>query len=86
MLKITSHPHPDRTVLQLEGAITGPWIDELRLHLQPKNQPIDLDLAGITYMDQHATRLIEESLEKGTKIVACSHFAALMLQQNPTEF
>ena len=80
MLKITSHQHSDRTILQLEGAITGPWMDELRRHLQGMSQPIDLDLTGITYMDQQAARLIEEFVEQGTKITACSHFAALMLQ------
>ena len=83
MLKITSHQHTQRTVLQLEGTITGPWIDELRHHLQDANQPIELDLAGISYMDQQAARLIEEFVNQGTKITACSHFAALMLQQNP---
>ena len=83
MLKITTHPAAEGTLVQLEGAITGPWIEELHLQLQGLSQPIELDLAGITYMDQQAACLIEEFVDQGTKITACSHFAALMLQREP---
>jgi anti-anti-sigma regulatory factor len=82
MLKITAHHQPTHTALQLEGAITGPWIDELRRHLITSTPPIIFDLAGITYMDQAAAQLIEDSLHQGATIRVCSHFAALMLRQD----
>ncbi|HVT79969.1 MAG TPA: hypothetical protein VHM90_04875 [Phycisphaerae bacterium] len=81
MLKITTHAHPACTRLQLEGSLAGPWRDELHRQFQSAARPIQLDLAGITFMDQEGSQLIQTLVSQGATITAISHFAALMLRQ-----
>jgi anti-anti-sigma regulatory factor len=83
MLKITVQPGTKQATFLLEGALVGPWIDELRRQLAESPMPVYLDLSGISFMDQHAVALLEEAVGHGTRIIACSNFAALMLQRDP---
>jgi ABC-type transporter Mla MlaB component len=80
MLRI-SFLNRNRTV-KLEGVLREPWLDEVRSAVvqscRPSN-PIQLDLADVTFVDSAGVALLRELAGQGTQLVACSAFVAASL-------
>lgn len=84
MLKITRDQHARSdggTLLRLEGQITGPWVDELRLACRGSHvrAPIELDLRNVTFIDTAGLAFFDEVWTEIT-VVNCSLFAAEQLK------
>jgi len=88
MLKI-SEPLPNHAVtLKLEGRLIGPWVDELKIacarHFAAK-QPINLDVADVTFADPTGLALLLCLRAQGVTLVNCSPFLEEELRTVPTE-
>jgi anti-anti-sigma regulatory factor len=84
MLKITEiEGQGSRHILKLEGKLVGPWVAEVKEVCEKKTdnsgQTI-LDLAGLMFVDQAGTKLLEELIVRGIVISACSGFVAELLR------
>jgi hypothetical protein len=83
MLMITRSESSDLTrTLKLEGRLLGPWIGELesacgRSQIRPDR--VDLDLAGLTFVDAEGARFLEGLIREGSRVIACSGFVAELL-------
>lgn len=64
MLRITSQNENDRLGLRLEGKLAGPWVEVLRDCWKDKalagGQILQVDLAGVTFVDQAGRALLRE--------------------------
>ena len=63
MLKITTHADPGRITFELEGRITGPWVEELKACWQNAalgDQQIGVMLREVTFIDEAGRKLLAE--------------------------
>jgi hypothetical protein len=81
MLKITIEPTDGRAVLQLEGQIIGPWIDELeRTCSVLADRAITLDLASVSFVERRGVELLHLLGARGVPLLHCSPFVAEQLR------
>jgi anti-anti-sigma regulatory factor len=65
MLRITIHESAKVQTIQLEGKISGPWVEELDRtwhSLAPSlgSKELHLDLRGVAFVDSKGRRLLQE--------------------------
>ena len=63
MLKITTHADLERITLELEGRVTGPWVEELKACWQRAasgNQPVGVILKEVTFVDEAGRKLLAD--------------------------
>jgi DNA-directed RNA polymerase specialized sigma24 family protein len=68
MLRIETRIEAETAVIQLEGSLVGPWVDELQRVLDSvcrERSAIALDLAGVSYVDADGERLLRRALVRG---------------------
>jgi hypothetical protein len=73
MLKITAHDDGSRAVLELEGSLAGPWVDELKEcweRMANGNKPITAVLKEVSYVDDAGRRMLTEMHRRGVEFVA----------------
>lgn len=86
MLKISAIRKPEGTWLQLEGSLTGSWVDELRRaaeHALADSQAVLLDLQQLWYVDLEGAALIRELLARRVVPMNGSPFIKRQLEVNP---
>ena len=87
MLKIspiepTDHSH----ALRLEGRLVGPWVQELQQVCEPLMQaggPLQLDLAEVSFADDHGIALLTGLHSHGTQLLRVTPFLAEQLKAQP---
>ena len=73
MLKITTRTNPAETILELEGKLAGPWIEELEncwrkaIH---SDRPISVMLCAVTFIDDKGRDLLVKMYRQGAELVA----------------
>jgi anti-anti-sigma regulatory factor len=83
VLKITRLPRHGRSVtITLEGAVYGPWVEEVRqacavVDVSPNL--IRLDLSAVTFVDGAGVRLLQSLISQGVQLAACSGFVGAVL-------
>ncbi|HEY3153051.1 MAG TPA: hypothetical protein VGK65_15445 [Candidatus Binatia bacterium] len=63
MLKITTHADAGRIILELEGRVTGPWVEELKACWQRVaigNRQVDVILKEVTFIDEAGRKLLAD--------------------------
>ncbi len=86
MLKISVIRKPEGTWLQLEGSLTGSWVDELRHTAEralANSQAVLLDLRQLWYMDLQGVALIRELLGRRVVPMNGSPFIKSQLEISP---
>jgi hypothetical protein len=82
VLRITTLTRDGTTWLALEGALAGPWVDELRTALasaRGHGLPLALDLAAVRFADARGVTLLREQAAAG-RIQRSSSFVAELLR------
>jgi ABC-type transporter Mla MlaB component len=89
MLRISEANIPgEGTALRLEGAMIGPWVDEVRKACEPflgDSSSLTLDLADISFVDRSGVALFKELLNSQVRLVNCSSFITEQLKENGDE-
>jgi hypothetical protein len=82
MLKIvTLEPADGHAVLQLEGQIIGPWVDELeRTCGELSGRPLTLDLSRVSFVERRAAELLRALGDRGVPLLHCSPFVTEQLR------
>ena len=73
MLRITTRIDGSGIVLDLEGRLTGPWVEELEncwKQIAVKNRPVRVILKAVTFVDPAGTRLLDRMYLKGAELEA----------------
>ena len=73
MLKISTHIDGSRTVFELEGRLTGPWVRELKDCWQmamSKNQRITVVMKQVSYVDSAGKTLLADMFRQGADLAA----------------
>jgi hypothetical protein len=66
----------------VEGAISGPWVDELRRFAEALgNERFSLDLSGVGYVDAQGLLLLQQLVRKSTKVTQASPYVAALLEK-----
>lgn len=89
MLKITTNEQADALVLKLEGAVKGPWVDELsKVWLgtarQNLGEKILVDLQGVRFVDSRGQALLLRMQQEGAAFIEPSAFLRFILEQGAT--
>jgi hypothetical protein len=76
MLKITVQEASDTRTVILEGMLAGPWVNELEhtwLTLIGKllEQPVLVDLSGVTFVDAEGKKVLGWIYEEGAELRGC---------------
>ena len=83
MLKITQINGPDKTLtFKLEGKLLAPWVAEVVNVCTPGagwSGRTNLDLSGLTFVDQAGAKLLKDLIRGGLTVCACSGFVAELL-------
>jgi anti-anti-sigma factor len=84
MLKISEAGHVNHTVvLQLEGRIVGPWVEELLKSCEEalaRARHLKLQLADVEFMDTQGVALLLNLRSRGVVLLECPPFAAEQLK------
>jgi anti-anti-sigma regulatory factor len=73
MLKITTQKNAGGTILELEGRLAGPWVQELERcwrRAVGMDQPVRVMLKAVTFIDDRGRRLLAEMHQRGASLVA----------------
>jgi anti-anti-sigma regulatory factor len=73
MLKITTEIEDKRTILELEGRLAGPWVQELRdcwQRTRTDDRQIDVMLKQVTFIDDAGRQLLAEMHRQGAALAA----------------
>ena len=83
MLRITRIDGRDsEQTLKVEGKLLGPWVSELLNVCTPSSGQsgrTNLDLSGLTFVDQAGAKLLKDLMLRGIAVTACSGFVAELL-------
>jgi anti-anti-sigma regulatory factor len=90
MLRISQRPAQNEggaTYLQLEGQVTGPWVEELRRVCTETSgnnghskDHLVIDLAGVSFLDADGIALFHELAARRVLFTNCSPFVAEQLR------
>ena len=86
VLRITHHRRRDGEVLQVEGRLIGPWVDELRQvaeGLLAEGHKLSLDLDEVRFAEAEGAALIRELTAKGCEVTRRSSFVEELLRRLP---
>ncbi|HEY3306465.1 MAG TPA: hypothetical protein VGL70_23335 [Candidatus Binatia bacterium] len=72
MLKITAQENESQTVLELQGKLAGPWVDELKACWEKSagGRPVRILLCAVTFVDEKGKGLLTEMYRNGAELVA----------------
>jgi hypothetical protein len=73
MLKITTRTDPTVTILELEGKLAGPWVQELEgcwRQASNNDRSVKVLLCAVTFVDEKGRDLLVEMHRHGTELVA----------------
>jgi anti-anti-sigma regulatory factor len=73
MLKITTNHDDNQIILELEGRLTGPWVQELRLCWQSTSgagRRTNVVLKQVTFIDDAGKQLLKEMHREGAVLAA----------------
>ena len=73
MLKITSHADGERTILELEGSLSGPWVGELKECWQRAaagGARMRVVLKQVSYVDRPGRSILAEMYRQGVELMA----------------
>lgn len=87
MLKIsTVNAAEQNTTLQLEGSLSGVWVDELRRLTEinlAERKTLTIDCGGVSFCDFQGQALIRELLARKVTLTNCSPFLQYQLELGP---
>ena len=76
MLRITADRDAGRATFKLEGRLTGPWVEELKICWQKSvagGQPIKGGaLDEVIFIDEAGKELLADTHRQGVELTACS--------------
>jgi len=87
MLRITLHETDDALVIQLEGRIAGPWVDELsrtwqETFSQLPATKLSLDLCNVTYADANGIQLLKTIYQQsGAKLFGRTPWTKFLVEE-----
>ena len=73
MLKITTQTNPAGTILELEGKLAGPWVEELENCWREafnSHQSVKIMLCAVTFIDDRGRKLLVQMYREGAELVA----------------
>jgi anti-anti-sigma regulatory factor len=73
MLKITTHADGERTILEVEGSLTGPWVEELKECWQRAaagGERMRVVLKQVSYVDRPGRKILTEMYQQGAELAA----------------
>lgn len=73
MLKITVHQSPGKSCFQLEGKLTGPWVEELcrvwqSVASSPDSRELQIDLREVSFADHNGRDLLRQIYQRSGAI------------------
>lgn len=75
----------DGKKLSLDGSLTGPWVQELKLACEAvlaQGDAMQIDCRGVSFVDAAGIALLRGLQARGAALVNCSPFIRLQLEQN----
>ena len=75
MLRITTYETTGSLIIQLEGKLAGPWVDELEKCFRSRENCEDMrtarfDLTDLTFIDDRGMELLKDFHHRGAELVA----------------
>ena len=82
MLRITTHDNGKRTVLELDGKLVGPWVNELERvwYLAKRAGSVHVVLKELGFIDDKGRNLLARIYRSGAGLVAVGCLAEALLQ------
>lgn len=82
MLKITTHDNGTRIVLEHDGKLVGPWVNELERvwHMAERAGSVHVVLKQIGFIDDKAKELLARIYCSGAELVAVDCLTEVVLQ------
>src|SRR6266446_872951 len=86
MLRFTTSIRPDGTMVELEGRLAGPWVDELRVSWRSlattrDARSIRVDLDAVTFIDTAGKALLWAMHQQGATLTATGCMTRALLDE-----
>ena len=81
MLKITTYDNGNRTVLELDGMLVGPWVNELERvwHQAKRAGAVHVVLKEVGFIDENGKELLARISRSGAALVAVGSLTKAVL-------
>jgi anti-anti-sigma regulatory factor len=85
VLKITFQTSTDVVLLNLEGSVAGPWVEELRKAWlksakMTHREPVNVDLGAVSFVDERGRDLLLRMRKEGVVLKGASSFLRYILE------
>ena len=84
MLKITHRSETGTLVIQVEGKLAGPWVEELercwRSAGTQQTHPVRVDLTAVSFIDEAGEDLLRNMYREHVELVARGCFNSCLIQ------
>jgi hypothetical protein len=85
VLRITFQTTTEVVLLNLEGSVVGPWVEELRKAWltsakMTDGQPVKVDLGAVSFVDERGRELLLRMRKEGVVLKGASSFLRYMLE------
>jgi len=84
MLRITIDKGTSLMTFKLEGRVAGEWVDELErawLEEAGRGKLINVDLTGVTFVDEEGKKLLGRIVERGSNLYATDCMNRSIIEQ-----
>ena len=84
MLKITTDADGGRTILKLEGRLTGPWVEELKTCWQKAvagKQHVGVALNEVIFIDEAGRKLLADMHRQGVELTAAGCMTKAIIER-----
>ena len=84
MLRISREVHNERLVLNVEGSLRGPWVDELERVWEmdfDRAEQMCVNLADVSYVDDAGKSLLGRMFKHGTELTASGPYMQVVVKE-----
>jgi len=86
MLRISIINEDSRTVINLEGKLTGEWVKELeqswnKAKLEHEGKPVEVVLRAVSYEDEAGKKLLADLAAQGAELKGCGCMTGALIQE-----
>jgi len=86
MLRISIINEDSRTVINLEGKLTGEWVKELeqswnKAKLEHEGKPVEVVLRAVSYVDEAGKKLLADLAAQGAELKGCGCMTGALIQE-----
>ena len=82
MIRVTSRNMKDKTIVQIDGALRGEFVEELAQVMSGLESPVTIDLTNLQSMDSDGADALAKLAKGVAEVIGASGYVRLLLEKH----